>query len=172
LELQQPRVIVNYFCEPLVALLIGSFALMSTNNHFYRSAFSERLCAALAGKGLPVHSPTKVSQAFNEANELDPITPQTMRKWMMSGAIPSQGKLLVLAKWLGVSAEWLSFGTGGPVAVSNGEADQVLTKNKLIVVAPEHVQLIPLINRMLQLDPHDLSLVEGMVRLMLEKKRS
>lgn len=144
---------------------------MSTINHFYRAVFSERLCSALTGKGLQTNRPAAIARAFNSVSGIEPVTPQAVRKWLVSEAIPSQEKLLALAKWLGVSAEWLSFGTGGPVAVSNGEADQPLSNNKLIVVAPEHVQLIPLVNRLLQLDPHDLSLIEGMVRLMLEKKR-
>lgn len=39
-----------------------------------------------------------------------PVTPHAVRKWLIGEAIPTQEKILVLAKWLNVSAAWLRFG--------------------------------------------------------------
>lgn len=66
----------------------------------------------------------------------------------------------------GVAVFW----NGGPTQVSNGDTDPSLSHSKLVVVAPEHIQLLPMINKLLQLEPQDLSLLEGIVRLMLDKK--
>ena len=51
---------------------------------------------------MPSPSITKVSGT--------PVTPHAVRKWLIGEAIPTQEKILVLAKWLNVSAAWLRFG--------------------------------------------------------------
>ena len=177
-EIYDSRILATAGCWLQIYRSIGCcvdwyfFYMASTkHNHFYRAAFSERLRAALIGCGIPPHSPARVADAYNQASGIDPVSHQAVRKWLIGEAIPSQGKLIALSRWLGVSAEWLSFGTGGPVQVSNGASEQNLNQHKLVVVAPEHVQLIPLINRILQLDQRDQSLIDGMVRLMLESRK-
>lgn len=88
----------------------------------------------------------------------------------MAEAMPTQVKLIALAEWFGVSAQWLRFGTGvrsEDVACKNldGYGDLSVTES----VASEFVVLMPLIRQLHCLSPRDLELVKGMVNLMLSE---
>ena len=73
--------------------------------------FSERLLQATRQAKIRVTSPTRLTLEFNLRYPGKPVTTQAVRKWLSGGAIPSQDKLLTLAGWLNVSAEWLRFGS-------------------------------------------------------------
>jgi hypothetical protein len=45
------------------------------------------------------------------ATKVRPVTVHAARKWLVGEAIPTQDKLRALAQWLGVTAEWLRFGS-------------------------------------------------------------
>lgn len=80
-----------------------------------KRAFGVRLVAALATAGRPAGAP----QVLAEFNRLHPgtrVTVFAVRKWLSGAAIPTQDKLLLLANWLGVSAQWLRFGETGLAA--------------------------------------------------------
>lgn len=75
-----------------------------------RESFSLRLLESLEKKGLSGHGPTTLARAFNRRYAGRPVTVHAARKWLLGEAIPAQDKLLVLARWLGVTPEWLRFG--------------------------------------------------------------
>jgi hypothetical protein len=77
-----------------------------------RESFSERLQHALRNAHYSSDSPTRLAREFNIRFEGRPITVHAARKWLVGEAIPTQEKLRMLAKWLGVPAEWLRFGGG------------------------------------------------------------
>lgn len=75
--------------------------------------FSERLQQSLARAGVSASSPTQLARKFNLLSPGNPVSPQAVRRWLEGTAIPTQDKLVVLADWLRVSAEWLRFGDAG-----------------------------------------------------------
>lgn len=77
-----------------------------------KEIFSSRLRGALEQAGVQTSSPTRFALEFNLRYWGRPVTPQAVRKWISGNAIPSQEKIVALAKWLNVSAEWLRFGEG------------------------------------------------------------
>lgn len=77
-----------------------------------KEAFGNRLLEALEQAGVQARSPTRLALEFNLRYWGRPVTTQAVRKWISGKAIPSQDKVMVLAKWLNVSAEWLRFGEG------------------------------------------------------------
>lgn len=76
-----------------------------------RRAFSERLQQALQNADYAPQSPTQLAREFNVRFTGSPVTVHAARKWLVGEAIPTQDKLLALAQWLGVPAQWLRFGT-------------------------------------------------------------
>ncbi len=75
-----------------------------------KKAFSERLLQAMHQAKIQVRSPTRLTLEFNLRYTGKPVTTQAVRKWLCGEAIPSQDKILTLAKWLNISTEWLRFG--------------------------------------------------------------
>ena len=78
---------------------------MDDTNETIRQQFSERLKKELARAGLPVASPTQITNEFNRQYPQHKMAAQTMRKWLFAEAIPTQAKLLALADMLGVSPQ-------------------------------------------------------------------
>lgn len=74
-----------------------------------KSNFSERLKSALRAKNIAARR-SKLARFFNLLQDGSTITPHAARKWLIGEAIPTHDKILVLAKWLDVSAGWLRFG--------------------------------------------------------------
>jgi transcriptional regulator with XRE-family HTH domain len=83
------------------------------------SAFSERLRLALQGVGVRP-SPTLVANEFNLRYWGESITINTARNWLLGKSIPTQDKLRVLADWLRVSLDELSYGTLTPTFRAQG----------------------------------------------------
>lgn len=74
-------------------------------------AFSLRLRQAMSNAQVK-DSPTTLQRYFNRfAEDGDEVTVHAARKWLVGEAIPTQGKVQVLAKWLAVPTAWLRFGT-------------------------------------------------------------
>ena len=71
--------------------------------------FAERLQIAMWAKSIK-HSPTVLANKFNAAFDGKAVTPHTVRNWMLGKAMPTQDKLMYLAKLLGTSAEQLRYG--------------------------------------------------------------
>ena len=71
--------------------------------------FAERLAIAIDSKGLK-QSPTVIANLFNSKYEGRLITPHTARNWLLGKSLPTQEKLVLLAKLLDTSPEQLRFG--------------------------------------------------------------
>ena len=71
--------------------------------------FAIRLEQAMAAKSIK-HSPTVLVRLFNAEFDGKAVTPHTARNWMLGKAMPTQDKLLVLAKLLDTTAEQLRYG--------------------------------------------------------------
>ena len=73
------------------------------------SQFAKRLAIAIAAKGIKP-SPTVIGNLFNLHFQGRPVTPHTARNWLLGKAMPTQDKMVCLAKLLDTSPEQLRFG--------------------------------------------------------------
>ena len=71
--------------------------------------FAERLALAISGKGIK-QSPTVIQSLFNKEYSGRLITAHTARNWLHGKTLPTQEKLVCLAKLLDTSPEQLRFG--------------------------------------------------------------
>ena len=71
--------------------------------------FAARLEKAMAEKFIK-HSPTVLAKLFNSVFDGKVVTIITVRNWMLGKSLPTQDKLVVLAKLLDTSAEQLRYG--------------------------------------------------------------
>ena len=71
--------------------------------------FATRLAIAIADKGIK-SSPTVIGNLFNQHFHGRPVTPHTARNWLLGKAMPTQDKMVCLAKLLDTSPEQLRFG--------------------------------------------------------------
>jgi transcriptional regulator with XRE-family HTH domain len=86
-----------------------------------REQFSQRLQQALREADYSPDSPTQLAREFNVRFAGRPVTVHAARKWLVGEAIPTQEKLRILSQWLGISAEWLRYGSEEQ-AGANGNA--------------------------------------------------
>lgn len=71
--------------------------------------FALRLKAALISAGYEPR-PSVLEREFNLRYWGAPITFQAVRRWLRGDSIPSQDKLQVLARWLGIEPQVLRYG--------------------------------------------------------------
>ncbi|TXT26838.1 MAG: hypothetical protein FD134_365 [Gallionellaceae bacterium] len=141
---------------------------METTSEQERASFSRRLSQELKRIGLPVGSPTKIARAFNRNFSGRPVTAQTVRKWLFAEAVPAQPKLLALAAWLGVSAQWLRYGSGPKTEpVSQPQHTGLVMLGKEYAGITPYAGIVPLLDKLVRLSPRDIRIVEGMVQLMV-----
>ena len=146
---------------------------MQVTNEQVRREFSQRLRRELQRLNLPLSSPTQISRAFNARFPAQSVSAQTFRKWLMAEAMPTQVKLVALAEWFEVSAQWLRFGTGARSEdVVFKSHDNYDTLSVTESVGPEYFLLMPLIRQLHSLSPRDLELVKGIVNLMLSETQN
>lgn len=88
-----------------------------------REHFSQRLQQALREADYSPDSPTQLAREFNVRFAGRPVTVHAARKWLVGEAIPTQEKLRVLSQWLGISAEWLRFGSKELAGVNGNGTD-------------------------------------------------
>lgn len=74
-----------------------------------REGFCTRLAQALADANVARTVATLVAE-YNLRADGAAVTPYAARKWLNGESIPTQEKIHILARWLGVSASWLRFG--------------------------------------------------------------
>lgn len=144
---------------------------MEVTNEQLRIEFSQRLKAEVEHLRLPVSSPTQIARIFNQRFPGQTVTPQTVRKWLLAEAMPTQPKLLALAQWFGVSAQWLRFGTGKREDSFSADSAHSAHPAGLMVLGAEYAPLIPLVENLTRLPARDLELVKGIVGLMLAESR-
>lgn len=80
----------------------------------YRTAFSQRLKAALAANGIDAWG------AGARLAKIASVTPKAASKWLNAEAMPGPDKMLALCQALGVRREWLQFDEG-PMQTGKGE---------------------------------------------------
>jgi len=73
------------------------------------SEFATRLEQAMNSKAIKI-SPTVLANLFNSKFDGRSITPHTARNWLLGKSLPTQDKLVLLAKILGTSSEHLRYG--------------------------------------------------------------
>jgi len=73
------------------------------------SEFATRLKQALKVKTIKI-SPTVLANFFNSEFDGRSITPHTARNWLLGKSLPTQDKLVLLAKILDTSSEHLRYG--------------------------------------------------------------
>ncbi len=83
--------------------------------------------------------------------------------------MPTQPKLLALATWLGVSAQWLRFGTGEKVELALPPSGQ---QTGLLVLGKEYAGVISLVDKLVRLSPRDIQIVESVVNTMTQENES
>ncbi|MBB5371073.1 MULTISPECIES: hypothetical protein [unclassified Janthinobacterium] len=144
---------------------------MENTNEKLRQQFSERLKKELTRVGLPIASPTQIAQEFNTLYPANKIAAQTVRKWLLADAIPTQAKLMNLAEWLEVSAEWLRFGTGKRRAAKATEkADE--SEVGVVVVGKNQAAIVPVVELLAKLSPKNIRMVESIVRCVLTSQEN
>ena len=123
-----------------------------------RQAFARRLAEALTqtGRGL---SPTRLATEFNAFFRGPKVHMHSCRKWLHAESIPTQEKLVALARMLGVSAHWLRYGGTGQVAA---ESDPDLGG-----VSTQDLSLLALIQ---QLNDRDKRLLQDLIQAMLSRR--
>ncbi|OGS75056.1 MAG: hypothetical protein A2Z94_06855 [Gallionellales bacterium GWA2_55_18] len=142
---------------------------MEQTSEQQRIAFSKRLTQELKRIGQPIGSPTQIARVFNKNYSGQPVTAQTVRKWLLSEGMPTQPKLLALAAWLGVSAQWLRYGSGAKVEPAEPLSVQqtgLLVLGKEYAGLAQYAGIVPLLDKLVRLPPRDIRIVEGMVQLM------
>ncbi|MBC7624678.1 MAG: hypothetical protein H7232_14985, partial [Aeromicrobium sp.] len=88
------------------------------------------------------------------------VTPYAARKWLKGDSIPTQEKVHILARWLGVSASWLRF----------GEEKENLRSDVTIVAGPSTAD-INLLRDFNLLSDDERRLVLDFVKLLGERHR-
>jgi transcriptional regulator with XRE-family HTH domain len=145
---------------------------MEMTNEKLRQQFSARLKKEFQRAGLPVSSPTQIAQEFNRRYPATQVTAQTLRKWLLAEAIPTQAKLIALADWLAVSPQWLRFGTGARRTAKANEqaATEVASHSGVIVIGKDQAALVSLVELLTQLSSGNLRLMENIVRCVLDEQ--
>lgn len=134
-----------------------------------KKSFSERLYAEFQRMALPMNSPTEIARVLNRKVPQLSVTPQTVRKWLFHGSYPSQDKMVLLAGWLGVSAQWLRFGEGERLnthQLSRLSADHGVPIDLLLLRA-EYAALIPVVHKLAKLSAKEVHAVACLVDALL-----
>lgn len=122
--------------------------------------FAERLATVMASKSIKF-SPTTLKNIFNESYEGPPVTAHSARNWMLGISIPTQEKLVCLAKIFGTSAEYLRFGQhiektfvilqidGSEIELSN--AEQQFVRSYTLLTLPQQQLFRLLLDELLKI---------------------
>lgn len=124
-----------------------------------RLSFASRLIAALVAAHEPT-TPSGFARAYNLRADGAEVTVHGGRKWLLGEAIPTQEKVLVLAKWLNVQASWLRFGDA-----QNGEYEAIA-----LGVSRLSTKDLVLINDIVSLAPSAQNVVRDLVDSLLRVK--
>ncbi|QSI76347.1 helix-turn-helix domain-containing protein [Niveibacterium microcysteis] len=121
-----------------------------------KSAFAERLRLALGRSAKRISTPAELVRQFNLRYTGKPVSPQAVQKWLAGENRPTQDKIELLAKMLGVSSIWLQFGIEqGP----NGTPQRI----KDIAVKDATEEELRLIGRYRRLSAYQQELVSGLI---------
>jgi hypothetical protein len=148
---------------------------MKMNHLEIRQSFSKRLYDEFQRMGLPMNSPTEITRTINRKLPQLSVTPQAVRKWLFHGVFPSQDKIMMLADWLGVSAQWLRYGTGERIIQPTKIDNALGTENSspsLMLFGYEYVRLVPIIDALAKLSARNLRIVEGLVGVLTAEENT
>ncbi len=99
-----------------------------------RVDFADRLCSALIAAHQPT-GPSAFARAYNLRADGAAVTSHAARKWLRGEALPTQEKVLILARWLNVHASWLRFGDAENGMYQLGNiGEQALTSEQLVLI--------------------------------------
>ena len=120
-----------------------------------RSEFRTRLICALNDAQCKVGA-TAIAREFNRRSNDRPVSVYAVRKWLAGEAIPTQDKLVILADWLNVPAQWLRFGEecAGPTTIEH-----------LAGLPPA---MLALLDDIVRLDEAAREMVAGVIALLLK----
>ena len=128
-----------------------------------RDAFSQRLRLSLDRAGWKVIGATGLAREFNRRSSGHPVTAHATRKWLQGEAIPAQGRLQELARWLEVPPQWLRFGDEQALAAAQrppGVSEPTPAPYRPELAAKLAADLA-------RLNPEQLRVIEALVGLLL-----
>lgn len=128
-----------------------------------QARFSQRLKMALQAAQYSDSSPTQLAREFNLRFPGQPISLHAARKWLRGEAIPTQEKLRILARWLGVTAEWLRYDG------ANSQRGPVPTTGSSAIGVPSDLRLL---EEMQLLDDEGQRIARELIRLLIRMGRS
>lgn len=106
-----------------------------------RRNFSDRLKGALLACHQPIGA-SDFSRAFNVRADGAAVTVHGARKWLIGESIPTQEKILILARWLNVNAAWLRFGDADNTRYNiSGNTQADLSNDQLMLI--HDIMLLP-----------------------------
>lgn len=137
-----------------------------------KQRFSERICGEFRRLALPINSPTEIARILNRKLPQLSVTPQSVRKWLFAEAYPTQDKIMMLADWLGVSAQWLRFGEGEKFTVNKLAqlSGEYQVPANLLLMSAEYAPLIPVVDKLSRLSVKELRVVDGLIDLLLAEQ--
>ena len=138
-----------------------------------KQRFSDRICGEFRRLALPINSPTEIARILNRKLPQLSVTPQSVRKWLFAEAYPTQDKIMMLADWLGVSAQWLRFGEGEKFTVNKLAqlSGEYQVPANLLLMSAEYAPLIPVVDKLSRLSVKELRVVDGLIDLLLAEQK-
>ena len=124
-----------------------------------KSAFAERLRAALNNGPDLVKGPTELALQFNLRYHGDPVTTPTADKWLKGLSIPKNDKIETLATWLEVSPHWLHYGPEPVMPAAKTKKDGQRKEVKY----PVSAESLTLAEKIRALSPRKRYLVEELI---------
>ncbi len=124
-----------------------------------KAAFADRLKLALRRVPEKPDGPTEVARYFNLRYHGEPVSTQTVDKWLKGRTIPKHDKLETLATALGVDLHWLHYGPSSAGA-TKAKNKKPLAREEKYPLSPESLELATKIE---SLTPHHRYLVQELI---------
>lgn len=135
-----------------------------------RDAFSQRLRASLDRAGWKTIGATLLAREFNRRSAGQPVTAHATRKWLQGEAIPAQGNLQELARWLEVPAQWLRFGEAPSLAPAGAGPASKVAEAAPAPYAPERAARLA--SDFGRLSAEQQGVIEELVGVLLKKRKT
>jgi hypothetical protein len=106
--------------------------------------FAARLKLAMTAQSIK-HSPTVLANKFNAGFDGRSVTPHTARNWMLGKSLPTQDKMIFLAKLLDTTAEQLRYGRHSEktLMISNSDGTETELTSSQQQLVRKYIMLIP-----------------------------
>lgn len=121
--------------------------------------FGTRLVHSIKSAGYATGA-TAVAREFNMRSGAPPITVHGVRKWLQGESLPSQERLVILARWLKVEPQWLRFGDGAMLAAAEMHAPPLLHADQVVLRDYQ------------ALSPEEQVMVRGFIAILTEKLKA